>query len=307
MPNHQTISPKDYFAIFLIVLIWGTNFVAMKFALEELTPFQLGAWRFVFSLIPFIFIFKPPKIAWQWLLLNGLLQGVGQFGFLFVALHIGLSAALASMLLQTQVFFTALFSYFILTEKPSKSFLVGLGFAAIGLTCFGLNYVFPNSVKDLQVPLLGIVLCLCGAMMWGASNITIRKVHQKYHRFDAINFIVWSSFVPIIPFIFLNWIFFPEKNVSSWFAHNASTWLSIIYLAIFSYLVAYALWTRLIQTYSANRISPFSLGVPMVGLLSGMIILSETISPWQWAGIVFCFIALVITMVGRDAMAFLKK
>ena len=298
MPNNHKILPKDYFAIFLIVFIWGTNFVAMKYALEELTPFQLGAWRFVFSLVPFIFFFKPPKIAWRWLMLNGILQGVGQFGFLFVALHIGLSAALASMLLQTQVFFTALFSYLILSEKPSKSFLIGLVFAAVGLICFGLNYIFPNSPKDLQVPLLGILLCLCGAMMWGGSNITIRKIHQQYNRFDAVNFIVWSSFFPIIPFIALNWLFFPEKDISSWFGQHASTWIAIMYLAIFSYLVAYALWTRLIQTYSANRISPFSLGVPMIGLVSGMIILGESISPWQWAGIGFCFIALIVTMIG---------
>lgn len=307
MTNKISIQTKHYLAILAIVTIWGTNFVTMKIALQELTPFQLGAWRFVFSLFPFILFFKPPQIGWRWMFLNGTFQGVGQFGFLFVALSIGLSASLASMLLQTQVFFTALYSFYILSEKPSKPFLIGLSFAGLGLCCFALNYVFPLNPVDVQIPPLGIVLCLIGASMWGASNITIRKVTQKYQSFDSVNFIVWSSFMPIIPFVILNTIFYPQTSIQSWFSLSIITWFAIAYLAVFSYLIAYTLWTKLIQTYGANRISPFSLGVPIIGLISGMVILSETISIWQWGGIIFCFIALLITIFGNNQQKPIKQ
>jgi O-acetylserine/cysteine efflux transporter len=58
-------------------------------------------------------------------------------------------------------------------------------------------------------------------------------------------------------------------------------------------ILAYTLWTRLLKRHSANRVAPFSLGVPVIGLAAGMLMLSEQVSRWQWAGIVFVIAALV--------------
>ena len=82
---------------------------------------------------------------WRWVLLFGLFQGVGQFGFLFMGLKVGMTAGLASVLLQTQVFFTALLGFALLRERPGLPLRVGMGLAALGLVCFAMNYVGPGS------------------------------------------------------------------------------------------------------------------------------------------------------------------
>lgn len=63
-------------------------------------------------------------------------------------------------------------------------------------------------------------------------------------------------------------------------------------------IVGYSLWTWLLKRHPANRVAPFGLGVPVVGLATGMIVLGETIMPWQWAGIALVVAALACVMLG---------
>src|SRR4051812_546010 len=134
-------SGRDYAAALGVVLIWGTNFVAMKVALRELTPFQLGAGRYLFAVLPLLLFVRPPRLALKWVLLYGLFQGVGQFGLLFLSLRVGMSAALASVLMQTQAFFTPLFGLAVLNEKVGRALVAGLVIAGAGLACFVANYM----------------------------------------------------------------------------------------------------------------------------------------------------------------------
>jgi len=89
-------SGRDLLAALAVVVIWGLNFVAMKWALLDFTPFQLGVWRYVFAALPLVLIVRRPQLPWRWIVAYGLCQGVGQFGVLFIALQVGMTAALAS-------------------------------------------------------------------------------------------------------------------------------------------------------------------------------------------------------------------
>jgi O-acetylserine/cysteine efflux transporter len=205
-PGGGHLSGRDYAAALAVVVIWGLNFVAMKFALRDFTPFQLGAARYVFAVLPLVLLVKAPRLHWKWVLLYGLCQGVGQFGFLFSALKVGMTAALASVLMQTQVFFTAIFGFVLLHERPSRPLQLGLLLAALGLACFAMNYIAPvggGAGASPATTFWGLVLNLCAAAMWAASNIVARRAQQSNSSYDALGFVVWSSLVPIIPFMLL--------------------------------------------------------------------------------------------------------
>jgi O-acetylserine/cysteine efflux transporter len=293
----QRLSGADISAALAVIVIWGLNFVAMKFALRDFTPFQLGAARYVFAVLPLALFLRPPKIAWKWLLLYGLFQGVGQFGFLFSALQAGMTAALASVLMQTQVFFTALFGFFLLKERLTRPLVGGLLLAAAGLGCFGLHFVAGGGVAG-AVTVLGFVLNLGAASMWAASNIVTRKAQQAGGAFDPVAFVVWSSVVPILPFIAMTLLADPPATRWQWLAAPLSGWLSVAYLGWIATITAYALWTGLLKRHPANRVAPFSLGVPVVGLAAGMLVLGEVVSGWQWAGIACVVLALACVMFG---------
>lgn len=291
------LSGRDYAAALAVVVIWGLNFVAMKFALRDFTPFQLGAARYVFAVLPLVLLVKAPRLHWKWVLLYGLCQGVGQFGFLFSALKVGMTAALASVLMQTQVFFTAIFGFVLLHERPSRALQLGLLLAALGLACFAMNYIAPVGA-GAATTFWGLVLNLCAAAMWAASNIVARKAQQSNSSYDALGFVVWSSLVPIIPFTVFALLFDAPAVRWNWMAAPVTGWLSVAYLGWVATILAYAMWTGLLKRHPANRVAPFSLGVPVVGLATGMVVLGEVVTAWQWAGVALVVAALAVVMLG---------
>ncbi|MFC5519732.1 EamA family transporter [Polaromonas jejuensis] len=295
--NSGRLSGRDLAAALAVVVLWGVNFVVMKFALRDFTPFQLGAARYVFAVLPLVLFIRPPRIPWKWVLLYGAFQGVGQFGILFIALKVGMTAALASVLLQTQVFFTALFGFVLLHERASRPLQAGMVLAALGLSCFALNYVNPGAASSATT-LPGFVLTLCAAAMWAMSNIVARRVQQVAVDYSPTAFVVWSSSVAVLPFAALSWVFDPQATRWQWLEARGSSWLAVAYLGWVATLVGYSLWTGLLKRHPANRVAPFSLGVPIVGLTTGMLVLGEAITPWQWAGIALVVAALACVMLG---------
>jgi O-acetylserine/cysteine efflux transporter len=309
------LSGRDLAAALAVVVIWGLNFVAMKFALHDFTPFQLGAARYVAAVLPLVFFIRRPQIAWKWLLLYGLFQGVGQFGFLFSALKVGMTTGLASVLMQTQAFFTALFGFVLLRERMNRQLIAGLVLAALALLCFTMNFVATGadstgatvsfSSNSVSVATAwGFVLNLCAAAMWAASNIVARKAQLASPHYDPLAFVVWSSLVPILPFIGLSLLFDTDAG-HGWAlgAVSLTSWLAIAYLGWVATVTAYGLWTGLLKRHPANRVAPFSLGVPIVGLATGMLVLGEVITPWQWAGIALVVAALGCVLFGGRWLA----
>jgi O-acetylserine/cysteine efflux transporter len=297
MPR-QALSGRDLAAALIVVVLWGVNFVVMKFALRDFTPLQLGAARYLFAVLPLALFIRPPRVPWKWVLLYGLFQGVGQFGFLFLALKVGMTAALASVLLQTQVFFTALFGFVLLHERASRPLQAGMLLAALGLACFAFNYVNPDAAGASATTLPGLLLTLGAAAMWASSNIVARRVQQVAGDYSPPAFVVWSSSVAIVPFVALSWLFDDAAVRWQWTEARGSSWLAVAYLGWVATIVGYSLWTGLLKRHPANRVAPFSLGVPLVGLAAGMLVLGEVVSPWQWAGIALVVAALGCVMLG---------
>jgi O-acetylserine/cysteine efflux transporter len=295
MKNQTPFGGRDLAAALAVVVIWGLNFVAMKFSLRDFTPFQLGTFRYIFAVLPLLLFVRRPKLSWRWLVLGGLAQ-LGQFGLLFVALQVGMTAALASVLMQTQVFFTTLLGVFLLGERLSGAMRAGLVLAALGLVCFGLN--FTSQAAGGGVTLLALALNLLAATMWAASNIVARKAQTAEPGYDALQFVVWMSLVPILPFAAMAWLFEPEATRWQWMHASVGGWLGVAYLGWFATIAAYALWTGLLKRHPANRVAPFSLGVPVIGLAAGMLALGEGVSAWQWAGSACIIAALVAVMYG---------
>jgi O-acetylserine/cysteine efflux transporter len=99
------------------VFIWGTNFVVIKWGLAEFQPFLFAALRFAFCVVPWIFFIPRPAVSWSRLAAFGVLLGAGQFGLLFLAMQADVTPGLASLLIQSQVFFTIGFAMALQGER----------------------------------------------------------------------------------------------------------------------------------------------------------------------------------------------
>jgi hypothetical protein len=135
--------PVDLALALLVVVVWGLNFAVIKTGVAEVPPLLLGALRFLLAAFPAVFLLRPPKVPWRLYLAYGMTISVGQFAFLFSAIHLGMPSGLASLVLQSQAFFTMLFAALWLREGWRRSQLAGLVLAAwrSGVDRFGARSV----------------------------------------------------------------------------------------------------------------------------------------------------------------------
>ena len=71
----------DWASALVVVVIWGLNFVVMKWGLATLSPLLLCALRFLAASLPLLlFVRPPPNVRWSLLAAYGLAQGMGQCG-----------------------------------------------------------------------------------------------------------------------------------------------------------------------------------------------------------------------------------
>jgi len=149
-----------------------------------------------------------------------------------------------------------------------------------------------------QMTLAGFVLTLGAAFMWAVSNLVARRAAQA-GAYAPFPFIVWSSVVPIGPFFAL--ALWSDGSAAVWGqlqSLNSTGLLAVAYLAFLATLLAYTLWTQLLQRHAAGRVTPFSLLVPVVGLWAAYAFLGETPAPVQWAGAAAVLCGLVVNQVG---------
>jgi len=266
-----SLTPFHAALALLIIAIWGTNFVVIKLALGHLPPLTFAALRFLFAALPAVLFFKRPKTAWWAMPAFGLLIGVGQFGMLYIAMRSAISPGLASLVVQTQAFFTIGLSMLLTGER-----LRGFQLAALALATAGLVWLMIHAGKEATP--LGAGLVLIAAMGWAGGNTVQRAAKPE----NMLAFVVWSSLFAVPPLIALALIFDGWPAVSQGVTHmSAGTWAAVLYQSVGNTLFGYAAWGWLLARYPAATISPLALLVPVIGMAASAAWLGESLPAWK--------------------------
>lgn len=292
--NPVPLSRGDLLRALAVVVIWGLNFVVMKIGLQGIGPMLLGALRFFAAALPFLLFVRFPKLSWRYVMAYGLAQGLGQFGFLFLGLQMGMTAGMASVVMQTQAFFTLLLAVPVLGERARWSQGLGLLVALGGLVLIATAH----GEGPGQMTLAGFVLTLSAAFMWAVSNL-VARLASRVADYEPFPFIVWSSVFPIVPFTALAlWMDGPARVWEQLTGLSLPAVLAVLFLAWLATLLAYTLWTQLLKRHPAGRVTPFSLLVPVVGLSAAWVFFDEWPLFQQWLGAGAVLLGLVVNQLG---------
>jgi len=279
----------------LVVLIWGVNFIFVKLALQDISPLFLCAIRFLLASMPAIFFIKRPPIPFRILMLYGLIVFALQFSLVFIGMNSGMTAGMASLLMQVQIFFSMLFAAILLKEVPTAWQIVGalISFIGIGLVSMHLDH---------SITWVGFTCLLGAAASWGIGNLLGKKIRGV----NMIALVVWGSFVASIPMFLLTYLFEGKEliihgvHLISW-----SSALSLLYIVYGSTWIGYGLWNWLLSKYPVGTIVPFTLLVPIVGMLSSVLFLNESLELWKIIAAFFVIGGLCINLLG--AKLFIKN
>ena len=282
------MTPKDLLLALLVIVVWGLNFVVIKVGLQGMPPMLMGALRFMLAAFPAILFVRRPQVPLRWMLAYGMTISVGQFAFLFYAMHVGMPAGLASLVLQSQAFFTLFFAALFLGERLRGSNLFGLLVAASGLVLIGLQ-------GGQAMTLAGFALTIAAASMWALGNVVTRKLGKV----NLVGLVVWGSLIPPLPFLALSlWLEGPELISQSLRTLGVDSLLVLAYLAFGATILGYGLWSRLLSRYPASQVAPFSLLVPVVGISSSALLLGERLGSLQMVGAALVMAGLLINVWG---------
>lgn len=145
------------------------------------------------------------------------------------------------------------------------------------------------------MPLLALLLTLCGGACWAMGNILTRR----FGKIDLVALVIWGALIPPLPFLALSWYLEGPALIESSLRHiGLNSILSLIYLAAIATMLGYGLWSRLLSRYPAGKVAPFSLLVPVVGLTSSAWLLDERLSAIQCWGGLLVMVGLLINVFG---------
>jgi O-acetylserine/cysteine efflux transporter len=279
--------------VLLVILIWGINFIFVKLGLQEIPPLLLCALRFLFASVPAVFFIKPPDLPVKTVAAYGLFMFALQFSLIFISMHVGMTPGMASLIMQVQVFFSLFFAAIIFGERPKATQIFGalVSFAGIGIVAFHF---------DQNVSLLGFLLILGSAASWGVGNLIAKKLKPNH----LISVVVWSTFIICLPMFALSLIFEgPASLVSTY--HNI-TWKgfgSLLYIVYASTWLGYGAWNWLLGKYPVNVIVPFTLLVPLVGIVSSVIVFDEPFQSWKCVACLLVISGLCINILSSRFFA----
>ncbi len=278
--------PRDLALVAIVILAWGSNFSAMKIALEELPPFLFVALRFAL-LIPLVAVLPRPA-SWPAILAVGALINMGQFAFLFGAMAADASAGLASLIIQSQVPMTILLAWAVYGERITALQGFGIALAVLGLAGIGL-------AAGGNITLFGLGLILCGALAWACGNLVLRRLPGV----RMLPLFVWGSLVPPLPMLGLSLLTETRDPVAVLVAVSPAGWGAVVYVAVASTVVGYSIWGTLLSRHRAAMVTPFALLIPVVGMATAALVLGERVTTGEALAGLVVLAGLALAVLGQ--------
>lgn len=280
----------------LITAIWGVNFSVIKLGLATVDPFILAAIRFSLCALPAIFFIRKPDVAWRYIVGYGLVFGIGLWGVVNLGIKLGLSAGIASLVLQFSAFFTIVLGSWVFKEALSRFQILGMLIALGGLLCI-------ITISDGSVSLSGVLLVLLGAASWSVANIINKKASTR----DVFGFLVWSSAFAPIPLFALDYVVNGSAGYAA-FVHQVDgiAVLSILFQVYPNTLFAYWIWNSLLKTYPVSTVAPLSLLVPIFGMLGSVLLFNESVTLSKVLAVALIVLGLAVGLYGQRMFAALR-
>lgn len=285
------IRPLHLIVFLLIAMIWGFNFAVAKIGLAQLPPIMMMAlrWGLVGLLLaPFV---KPPRGRWRQVILVSFTLGFVHFALMFSGLKT-LDAATAAIAIQLQVPFAALLAAVFFKDKLGWRRALGMAIAFVGVAIIAGE----PRLASAYVPLALVIVAAC---VWSVANVQIKKMGDV----DGMMLNAWVG-VFAAPQLALASLMLEEGQ---WAALAAADWravLAVVYQAVVVVIVGYGAWFMMLRRYSVNQVMPFTLLVPGIGVLSGVLVLGETLTtPLILGGLLTVIGVGVITIIRPKLVA----
>lgn len=281
----------------IAMALWGSSFIALKFAFSELPPMWVIFGRMALGSLVFLLVWcwrgRLRYLRGDWKYLLGLAVCEPCLYFIFEALALQrTSAAQAGMITALLPLLVAIGAYLFLRERITRTTLAGFGLAVIGAVWLSLA---GEADESAPAPMLGnfyeflAILCAMG------YTLLLKFLSERYSAFILT---AMQAFIGSLFFLPLALMTEPVPQ-----AFSALGVGSVIYLGVLVTVGAYGLYNFGVSRLPASQASGFTNLIPVFTLVFAAIFLGERLNTLQYAAAALVFIGVVLSQWRSTARA----
>ncbi len=281
---------KALLPVAILTLIWGCNWPVLKMGVSEIAPLSFRTITLLFAGLGLLGVsrlsgdsIRVPRPLWGKVVTLAFFNIAAWNGLVLFGLQ-QLPAGRSAILAYTMPIWTLLFSLALLHEPLSGRKIAGLVLGMIGMAL-----LLGDDVRHFQRTPAAALLILGAAIAWALGTVLLRKWKLPLPQNTLSGWMLLLGWVPLAiaaPFFAP---YFPD-------ALSGRAWFAILYNIFLAGTVAHWAWFTLARTLPVAVSSMSSLPVPMVGVLSGMLVLGERPGASEWAALAFVVGAMYLVL-----------
>ncbi|HXQ32534.1 MAG TPA: EamA family transporter [Anaerolineales bacterium] len=291
---------KIWIALFALYIVWGSTYLAIRFAVETIPPFLHAGLRFFISGLILVIWRRaagdvmPTRNQWKSLAIIGTLLLLGGNSLVAVAEQ-RIASGIAALIIGT----VPLWLVVIETVRPggvrpSWQALIGLivGFGGIYLL------VGPTDLTGgLQFDAIGTILLVIAAFLWSLGSIYSRSADLPKSALMMTGAEMLAGSIPIfiVSILFGEWKSFSFAQVSS------ESWLALLYLITFGSMVGFVAYIWLLQNAPISLVATYAYVNPLVAVFLGNWFAQESLTPRILVGAVIIIGSVIFINSARQA------
>lgn len=272
--NTSVLSLRSYLLLGLAVFGWGTSWPFLKIALSEIPPWTFRGLVAPTAAIVILIVglalkqnIPPPRGEWRKVALAGFFNIFCWHSLSAYGISLLLSSQ-ASIVAYTMPLWAVLFSMLFIGEKPTLGRIAGLilGLSGIAVLAMGKLGVMATSP-------LGTMFMLLAAVAWGAGTVV-----QKHYtwRLPTLSNVVWQMLLGGLPITIIAIIIEHDQ----WQTVSQAAVLSTLYVLVYPIVFCWFAWFHIVDKVPVTVSSVSILGAPILGVISGYLILGDPIG-WR--------------------------
>jgi len=264
----------------MMAVIWGINFVVVKYATHVFNPVAFTGLRVGTAAIFLLAVafargdLVLPRRDVIGLLLIGMI-GNGLYQLFFVHGVARTRAGNAALIVAAAPAFIALFARVRGLERVRRLTLVGIALSVLGV---GLVIVGSARPSNGEVTLLGSMLVFFGVMCWSVYTILLQPYTKRIDvaRLSAITMVGGA-----VPLLIAST---PALIATDWSIVGPGGWLALFYSSVISMGVAYYFWYRGLRVLGPTRTAVYANLQPIIALAVAWAFLGEVPTIFQGVG-----------------------
>ena len=285
--------------LLLMTVIWGSNFTAIKYSLEDLQPLTFNGLRFAIASVIMLIVvwvkggnFRVAPGDGRRMFGLGLLANVF-YQSLFIIGMAHTRAGNAALILATTPFFTAALSRFRRHEH-----FTWRGVAGLGLAFVGISLIIFNGEKEvsLRETVMGDLLLIGATVCWSIYTVGTKELVQAYGSIKTTA-IMMASGTPILLLVCAR-----SLITQNWSDVRPVAWGGVLYSAVFAIALAYIIWNQGVRKIGSTRTAIYSNLTPIVAMVVAWPALGEAPTAGQISGAVVIFVGLYLVRHGLSTV-----